>query len=54
MTATRSPDPTAQHILRFCEMIVPGARPLLMPIRPSADSQPLDCFSNARQLAQVT
>lgn len=53
MTATRSPDPTAQHILRFCEMIVPGARPLLMPIRPSADSQLLDCFNNARQLAEA-
>lgn len=53
MSATRTPDPTAPHIRRFCEIIVPGAQPRLMPIRPSADSQPLDCFNNARQLAEA-
>lgn len=53
MSVTRPPDPTAPHVVRFCELIVPGAQPRLMPIRPSPGSQPLDCFSNARQLAET-
>ncbi|MBI3934861.1 MAG: SEC-C domain-containing protein [Acidobacteria bacterium] len=43
------PDPTAPHVLAFCERISPGARPVRLPIRPEPGCDVRECFQNVRR-----
>ena len=52
MPATKTPDPTAAHVIAFARRIVASATPILMPIRPAAGCEALDCFHNVRGQVQ--
>ena len=43
------PSAGATHVQAFCESVSPGERPILLPVRAEAESEPGECFYNARR-----
>jgi hypothetical protein len=50
---SRTPDASLAYVKRFCNSLVPGARPLALPYTPELGAEPQECFKAVRSKVET-